>query len=514
MVTNLTKQKETPGSLLCFNITALERVGIGLLLFSMIVMSSQVFLATEAIKLHPQNPHYFLFRGKPTVLITSGEHYGAVLNLDFDYSAYLDELQSKGLNLTRIWPGGPYLEIPGTFNISNNTLAPAPGRFSCIWARSATPGYAGGGNKFDLNSWNEAHLARLRDFVVQAGKRGVVVEISLFCPFYEDRLWDASPLKAVNNVNGIGGLSRTEVYTLKDSAILAVQDAMVRKVVTELKGLDNVYYEICNEPYYGGVTVEWQDHIADTIVKAEKAFPLKHLLARNIANGSTKVESPHPAISILNFHYSRPPESVPMNFYLNKVIGFNETGFDGPADSAYRIQGWDFILAGGALFNHLDYSFTAHHPRGTFELPASTPGGGSPALRSQLRILKEFMDGFDFIKMKPDVSVLKGGVPDGVTARALAEKGQAYAIYVHHGKPGYLHTMDGGGKPRPPYVVPSDPQRTSLILDLPAGAYKAEWVNTKTGKVDKAESLNIASGESTLVSPSYHEDIALRIKRK
>ena len=38
----------------------------------------------KPISLHPDNPHYFLFRGKPTVLITSGEHYGAVLNLDFD----------------------------------------------------------------------------------------------------------------------------------------------------------------------------------------------------------------------------------------------------------------------------------------------------------------------------------------------------------------------------------------------------------------------------------------------
>jgi len=35
------------------------------------------------------------------VLVTSGEHYGSVLNLDFDYIRYLDELQSNGLNLTR-----------------------------------------------------------------------------------------------------------------------------------------------------------------------------------------------------------------------------------------------------------------------------------------------------------------------------------------------------------------------------------------------------------------------------
>jgi hypothetical protein len=29
------------------------------------------------IRLHPANPHYFLFRGKAVALITSGEHYGA-----------------------------------------------------------------------------------------------------------------------------------------------------------------------------------------------------------------------------------------------------------------------------------------------------------------------------------------------------------------------------------------------------------------------------------------------------
>jgi hypothetical protein len=30
------------------------------------------------LALHPDNPRYFLFRGEPTVLVTSGEHYGAV----------------------------------------------------------------------------------------------------------------------------------------------------------------------------------------------------------------------------------------------------------------------------------------------------------------------------------------------------------------------------------------------------------------------------------------------------
>jgi len=59
--------------------------------FAIIVLCTSVLAfgavrgADQPIQLHPDNPHYFLWRGQPTVLITSGEHYGAVLNADFDY---------------------------------------------------------------------------------------------------------------------------------------------------------------------------------------------------------------------------------------------------------------------------------------------------------------------------------------------------------------------------------------------------------------------------------------------
>ncbi|MGH9904494.1 MAG: hypothetical protein ACRD8U_02790 [Pyrinomonadaceae bacterium] len=77
-----------------------------------------------------------------------------------------------------------------------------------------------------------------------------------------------SPWKAENNVNGVGNLARAEALTLKNGGLLAIQEAMVRKIVSELKDFDNLYYEICNEPYFGGVALDWQHHIAETIVKA------------------------------------------------------------------------------------------------------------------------------------------------------------------------------------------------------------------------------------------------------
>src|SRR5271165_6498239 len=114
----------------------------------------------QPICLHPANPHYFLFRGKAVALISSGEHYGAVLNRDFDYHRYLAALEADGLNYTRLF-GGSYVEVPAkSFGILRNNLAPGPGRYLAPWARSDTPGYAGGGNKFDLERWDPAFFTR------------------------------------------------------------------------------------------------------------------------------------------------------------------------------------------------------------------------------------------------------------------------------------------------------------------------------------------------------------------
>ncbi len=264
------------------------------------------------------------------------------------------------------------------------------------------------GDKFDLEKWDADYFVRLQDFVTRAGKRGIVVELSLFCAIYDDKLWAVNPMNAANNVQGVGKVGRLEVYTLKDKALTAVQEALVRKLAVELKDFDNVYYEVCNEPYFGGVTREWTDRMIAVLREAEKSLPAPHLIAQNISNGSTKIDRPNPHVSLFNFHYSTPPDSVALNAQLGKAIGDDETGFRGTGDLAYRTEGWDFLLAGGALYSNLDYSFSCKHPDGTAKITTS-PGGGGPALRRQLQILKEFMDGLDFVSMRPDNSVLKGG---------------------------------------------------------------------------------------------------------
>jgi hypothetical protein len=444
--------------------------------------------ASTPIALHPDNPHYFLWRGKPTVLITSGEHYGALMNLDFDYRKYFDTLAADGMMLTRIFSGS-YVEPEGAFKIARNTLAPRPERFISPWARSDQPGYANDGNKFDLRRWDEAYFTRLRDLARYASQKGIVIEFTLFCPMYEDGQWNLSPMNVRNNVNGIGDAGRLEVFTLdKHADLLGVQETLTRKLVTELNPMDNVIFEIMNEPYALAVPMAWQHHIADVIVETERGLPNKHLISQNIANKTATIDAAHAAVSVFNFHYASPPEAVAANYHLNKVIGDNETGFRGTGDAPYRMEAWDFVIAGGGLFNNLDYSFAAGYEDGTFVYPSSQPGGGNAGLRRQLKILRDFIYKFDFIHMRPDNAVVTSGTPAGGTVRALVEPGKAMAIFVR-----------GGGV-------------TSLGVQLPAGAWTAEWIDTKTGAL--ARRTNIAGGGiKPIEAPAYESEIALRLLR-
>ncbi len=456
----------------------------------LLVAVAQTALHAAPISLHPENPHYFRFHDKPTVLITSGEHYGAVLNPDFDYVRYLNALAADGLNLTRTFSGA-YAEPQSAFNIAENTLAPKEGRLLSPWARSAQAGYANGGNKFDLQKWDPAYFARLKDFVAQAGRRGVVVEFTLFCPMYEDSQWKLSPMNAANNVNGVGAIGRNDVHTLdKNGGLLAVQEALVRKIVAELRDAENLCYEICNEPYFGGVTLEWQHHIADVITDAEKGFRHRHLITQNIANGSKKIEQPHPAVSVFNFHYANPPETVGLNYGLNKVIGDNETGFKGTGDDHYRMEAWEFILAGGGLYNNLDYSFTVGHEDGTFQYPPDQPGGGNPGFRKQIKRLKDFIHGFEFVKMKPARNLIREPLPKDARCQVLAETGRQYAAYFR-GAPKFAFT-----------------------LDLPKGNYRVLWLDVVNGREVTPPPLVHPGGAVHFRIPDDLNECALKIVRE
>ncbi|MCU0227831.1 MAG: hypothetical protein MUF01_09360 [Bryobacterales bacterium] len=472
-------------------------------------------LATQPLRVHPQNPRYLEYQGKLFLPVTSAEHYGAVLNSDFNASRYLNTLAKEGMNYTRVFTG-TYVEGPGSFGIRRNTLAPAEGRLLTPWARSTVPGYAAGGNQFDLSEWNPAYFARLREFVAEAQRLGIVVEVTFFSSIYNADHWKIQPFHPSNNINGTELGDYRLAHTLRNGNLLGHQERLVRKLVRELNEFDNLFFEVQNEPwadqevfvntrnpYLRGeartrypnsidlpseASLDWHEQVMRWVADEESKLPKKHLQAFNYCNFYHPVHRIPELASIVNFHYAY-PEAVHLNRGLGKLIGYDESGFQEGGEAVYRKDAWRFLLAGGGLFNSLDYSFSVGKEDGT-DLEPNGPGGGSPRLRRHLRILREFLEGFDLAGMHPDDDVVQHA--PGSFVQALSKPGMAYAMHVD-----------------------ATPQARRLELLLPAGRYRAEWVNPESGVVLHAESLQAGANQAVLLAlPKPGADYGLRLNRE
>jgi len=484
------------------------RKSIGFLVLGLILAVGRH--AAEPIRVHPDNPHYYLFNGKPTILITSAEHYGGVVNKDFDYVTYFDALKSYGLNYTRIYPGALF-EPMGKF-VKGNTLGPKPASLIVPWARSDVPGYLVCGNKFDLDKWDPEYFNRLKDFIMRAGERGIVVEICFFNSQYSDT-WPISPLYYENNVQGVGKGDYLVAQTMKDPELVARMDDYVAKITQEVNEFDNVILEICDEPSLFTPHAEagpWVAHFVPVIKKAESHLPKKHLLAQQVEG---PVEGPidlsgHPDVSIIVTQYLYEAggeqmgglKALDLKYGHNKPIEENETDYfpiwyegDKVADS--RVEAWELIVGGGSSFNHLNGLYTVENPAG------KTPENERILLA--LTSLKDFMYSFDFIKMSPDKSSIVSKVPSGQHLRCISQTGQQYALYLHHGQ---------GGTKGAYKVVPGSFVE-KIALKLPPGTYKSDWVDPASGRNIESEKFEHAGGNRTFTTPRHSVDVALRIKR-
>jgi hypothetical protein len=477
-------------------------------ILSLVILTLLSHSYAEPIKLHPSNPHYYLFNDRPTILITSAEHYGAVVNKDFDYVPYLDALKSYGLNYTRIYMGAMF-ETVGKF-IKGNPLGPKPDALAVPWARSSAPGYLLCGNKFDLDQWDPEYFKRLKDFIAKAGDRSIVVEICFFNAQYSDT-WPISPLYYENNIQGVGKCDFEDAQTLKYPELVAREADYVRKITEEVNSFDNIILEICDEPSLFTPVQEagpWVGHLLEVVKNTESHLPKKHLLGQEVAgpmDGPVDFSgTPHVSVIVAQYVWQSGDEmggmqALDLKYGHNKPIEFNETawypwGYQGDKIADSRVEAWEFIVGGGASFNQLNGLYTPKDSAG------KTPENAR--ICRALQSLKEFIYSFDFLKMCPDKSFVVGGIPAGTYCRGISQSGQQYALYLHHstGGKGSVYTVTPGN-----YIE-------KLVLNLPAGSYKVDWVDPSTGSVVGTMHLTHPGGQTDFTTPEHSVDIALRIK--
>lgn len=492
--------------------------GYGNLIFRLIIALSLFVSCRQApvqdsspIGLNPDNPHYFLYRGKPLFLITSDQHYGAVVNLDFDYTVFLDTLVAYGMNFTRIYPGG-YIERDGEYMPDNN-LGARNGRHILPWVKTTIPGAHEvlGGFKLDLDQWNEAYFTRLKDFIAKAQDRDIIVDIAFFNGMYPDR-WEFQPMYHENNIQGIGNCAFNEVQTLTDTSLAARHEAYVRKITEEVNEFDNVILDICDEPFQDGCPPAlynpWISRMIDAITNTESTLPEKHLIAQTIdshTRGGPGDFSEDPRVNVLMNEYTWGIANLDKEYIHNKPMVLIETCYypfyDGDKIAASRVEAWEFMIGGGAAFVQLNGLYS------TFN--AGAAGTENNELLSQLKILKNFISGFDFSDMRQDTSFIADGVPEDAFARAMSEPGRQYAFYIHHSKLGcwYWEPMQMGACYN---VVPGD-YKENLVFNMVPGTYRAEWIDPATGNLILTGDFTHEGGNRIFNLPPYKIDIALKI---
>ena len=478
--------------------------------------------AEVPIRLHPANPHYFVYQSKPSVLITSAEHYSALLNLRFDYGRYFDELGRHGFNHTRVF-SGTYREAAADPHGSTPlSPGPGPGNFISPWALSSVEG-GFDGHKYDLDRWNPAYFERLKNVSRRAHAKGVILEIVLFCRMYSDRShWKVSPLHPDNNLQGEAwrGLGHQRFMTLDSKELVERQKAVVRKIVSELRDAPNVYFEIANEPASGPhdsafakEVHAWHEAMIDAIVTAEATLPpaSRHLIAYNDHYETGRGFGPVPraeSVGILNGHYLWKLYDLLGAYDRNRALSVDETRWIAhPRLGQYsntmsplsgRVEAWESLIGGAAVYSNLNFAYQVGKEDGA--------DPQSNEFKAQLKKLKEFITSLDFVRMRPQPALIAGGIAEGSVIRALGEPGKQYVIYAHNGTP-------TRGMNR--YQVDEAPRSLELTLDLPAGSYRVDWVKPVDLTVLHTQQLKKhAGGKITLArSPQYVADVAIRIAR-
>lgn len=205
------------------------------------------------LTVHPTNPRYFADdEGNLVYLVGTCSGFEQQDNawstaLTFDFDAWLTAMQSFGHNYLRYW----------VVESTRWDVWDAPLATPMAYERSAGGTANDGGNLFDLTQLNDAYFTRLRTRCLAAQNAGIYVGVMLFQGHSVHNssggtvLSFGHPYLAANNassVAGLGGNVSGNIHTLADSAITALQEAYIERVVDELNDLDNVLYEICNEP--------------------------------------------------------------------------------------------------------------------------------------------------------------------------------------------------------------------------------------------------------------------------
>ncbi len=447
--------------------------------------NSAPLLTRGPLKVSKANPRYFADADDRVVYLT-GSHYWENfqdVTEPFDYEAYLDRLTALHHNFIRLWvseairSSGGWLMHPLA---RPNPVLPLP------YLRTG-PGVALDGEpRLDLSQFNPEYFERLRTRVMQAGQRGLYVSVMLFQGFsvVGQGAWNAHPLNAENNVNGIDGDQDKdgegkEVQRRPEAKVLKVQEAYVRQVLDTLHDLDNVLYEIVNEAV--PESVPWQYQFIHFIKQYEQEHGFEaHPVGMTFfqlgefggGDNATLFDSEADWISPGGYtKYARNPPVVGGR----KVMILDTDHIHGIGGDRDFV--WESFFRG---YNpiYMDPFGVAH------DLTIGEPVLNEPAhdrARAAMGVSRRWAAKLDLGRVTPRGELTSTGY-------CLADPGVEYLVYVPAG--GSPQQSAGSRTTRP----------VTINLSGAAGQFAVEWVELETGTTRQADVLE-GGGERWLTAP-------------
>lgn len=458
-------------------------VGLGALLRSdpLLAQSPPPECATTGIagvlRVSPLNPRYFTNDCGKAIYLTGSHTWNNFPDMDdtyppenqpFDFAQYLDFLDQYNHNFIRLWAWeGPFPNNADRYP-RRVWAGPQP------WLRTGPGNDITGHPRFDLTRWNQVYFDRLRQRVSQAQSRGKFVSIMLF------EGWElhsapgalSHPFNAPNNINGVSfGGAVTNIHTLSVPAITAIQEEYVRRVVNSVNDLDNVLYEIANEPG-GSYSTPLEYHMIQFARQYEATKPKQHPVG-------------------MTYQYPGGSNSTLFNSAAEWIAPGSESSalYDSnpPANNGSKV-----------IFNDTDH------------LGGSSFGDRSWVWKSFMRGLNTlFMDRYDL-----PYSITNGPIPNAVAIRTAMGNTLTFSRRMD-----LLHTTPNGNISSAGYALVNSaeclvysPSSSSFSVNLQnyAGSLEVEWFNPATQQ--SILSGTVSGGASRTFQAPFGGDAVLYLR--
>jgi hypothetical protein len=306
--------------------------------------------------------------------------------------------------------------------------------------------------------------------IAHGAKLGIVFELSVFdetgLAEGNGNRWLFHPF---NEKNGgpVGGLAGCPgFYDLANAANRAAQEGYVRYLLARTAAYPNVYYELNNEMNRRGSAGElglrWAEHWTAFLREHD---PYGHLVSLSVATQPEayfRIEGIH----VANLRGDTPPEphGIRMPVFLNEPTV--------KTPRAERAILWQALLLGTSAARAPWQPLAARGP-----------------LFEHCRYLADYARNMAYWELRRDESLVLAA-PNNVPRLTAVRKDEVF-VYL-------MGSADQG----------------VMRLGLPGGRYEATWFDPKNGNTVLTAEVEPKQGAVDIASPTFDEDVVLRVRKK